>query len=278
MSISVFEFDDYKAFFLAKIKEEPNSGRGARRKLAEFIGCQIAYVSHVLAGDRHFSPEQAEAAARFFSLRDDETEFLFLILDHQRAGTAGLRRHLQKRIDQRRREYREIKKRIRISHSISPADQALYYSSWHYQAVHTILTIPEFRTPSAIASRLGLTSDRIGTILSFLLEKGLVKETASGYQPTESQIHLPRTSPLISKLHGNWRVQALMAMEQMRDEDYHYSGLVTLSRHDATVVREIMTKSLSQAIDVIKPSPAERLFVLAMDFYECGVTSSGDRE
>lgn len=268
MSLSVFDYDDYKAFVVSLIEESPNGGRGLRRQLGEFIGCQVAYVSHVLAGERHFSPEQAEATARFFALREDESEFFGMLVDLQRAGTLALRRLLQKRIDMRRGEHREIKKRIRIARAISPADQAQYYSSWQYQAIHTLLTIPEFRTAAAIATRLQVSLERVRAILSFLLEKGLIKETPSGYLPTETQIHLPRTSPLISKLHSNWRVRTLSALDHARDNDYHYSGLVTLSPDDVTKVREILTKALSQAADVIRPSAEEKICVLAMDFFE----------
>jgi uncharacterized protein (TIGR02147 family) len=268
MTTSVFEFEDYKAFLLACIESAPNSGRGVRRELADFAGCQVAYVSHVLAGERHFNLEQAEAAARFFALRDDETEFFFLLVERQRAGTPELRRNLNRRIQSRRTDYREIKKRIRITKSISSADQALYYSSWHYQAVHSLLSIPDYQQSAKIATRLNLPTERVSSILEFLLDKGLIRETSNGYQSTETQIHLPRTSPLIAKLHSNWRVQTLSALENLKDDDYHYSGLVSLSAEDVSKVREIMTKALASSIEVVKPSREEKLCVLAMDFYE----------
>lgn len=268
MTSSVFEFTDYKAFVRAQIDNSANGGRGIRRKLAEFIGCQIAYVSHVLAADRHFSLEQAEATARFFSLREDETEFFLLLLEHQKAGTQNLKNYLQKKIDERTREHNEIKNRIRIKGEISQEDQATYYSSWHFQTIHTLLTIPGFQQADSIAERLKLSIARVNEVLSFLLQRGLVIENENGYAPTTMQIHLPRTSPLISKLHSNWRIQTLAALENMREDDYHYSGLVTLSSEDAKRVREILMKALADSIDVIRPSKEERMQLLAIDFYE----------
>jgi uncharacterized protein (TIGR02147 family) len=268
MKESVFEYDDYKAFLLARIESSANGGRGVRRELAEFIGCQVAYVSHVLAGERHFNLEQVEAASRFFSLREDETEFLFLLLEHQRSGTNELRRNLSKRIEVKRGDYREIQKRIRVHTEISSLDQATYYSSWHYQAIHSLLTIAEFRTADRIASRLQIPSERVVQVLSFLIEKGLAKEAGGIYEPTAKEIHLPRTSPLISKLHGNWRVQSLQSLDRSNADDYHYSGLVTLSEVDMKKVREVMMKALANAVEIVKPSKEEKLCVLAMDFYE----------
>lgn len=265
---SVYEFQDYKAFVLDQIAQMPNEGRGVRRQLAEFIGCQVAYVSHVLAADRHFSLEQGEAAARFFALREDETEFFLLLIERQKAATASLRKHLDRRLQNQRAEFQEIKKRIRIAGEISEADQALYYSSWHYQAIHSLLLIPEMKTPVAMSERLHLAIERVNEILLFLLERGLATERGGRYEPTEKQIHLPRTSPLISKLHSNWRVQTLQALEELKPDDYHYSGLVTLSHDDAGRVREILMKALESSVEVIRPSKEEKLCVLAMDFYE----------
>lgn len=268
MSISVFDYEAYKKFMIDLIDSKPNAGRGVRRLLGEAIGCQVAYVSHVLAGDKNFSPEQLEAAARFFALRDDETDHLMLLGEFARAGTPSLRKMLAKKISQKQSEYREIKKRIKISKSISQADQATYYSSWHYQAITSILTIPECRTVDAISRRLKIPTEKVNSVLSFLLDKGLVKETSKGYEPTETQIHLPRTSPLIGKLHSNWRVRTLASFDDMRPADYHYSGVVTLAEKDYDTVKEILTKALSQAADVIRPSKEETICVLAMDFFE----------
>jgi len=54
----------------------------------------------------------------------------------------------------------------------------------------------------------------------------------------------------------------------MRPEDYHYSGVVTLSQEDMGAVREILVKALQKSVEVIKPSREEKLCVLAMDFFE----------
>lgn len=272
----VFEFDDYKAFILAYIESAPNGGRGVRRRLSQAAGCQVAYISHVLAGDKHLSPEQAEAVARFFHLREEELDFFLLLVQLARAGTLQLKNQVLRQIEFRKREFQEVKKRLRINEEISPIDQALYYSSWHFQAIHSLFTIPEFQTnhqsgtsiEALIAIRLSLDIERVHEVLTFLLEKGLIEKRQKSFHVSEKQIHLPRTSPLISKLHSNWRVRTLGALDRIRADDYHYSGLVTLSHDDARRVREILMKALEASIDVVKPSKEEKICVLAMDFFE----------
>ncbi|MCM2324803.1 MAG: hypothetical protein NDJ90_16205, partial [Oligoflexia bacterium] len=89
-----------------------------------------------------------------------------------------------------------------------------------------------------------------------------------GYVTTETRIHLGNDSPLIGKLHANWRLHTLQSLDRKNPEDLHYSAAVTLSHADFTAVREILTRALLDTHKVIHPSKEERLCVMAMDFYE----------
>ena len=84
---SLLEYRNYKLLLNDLIDTYPASGRGVRRRLAEAIRCQVAYVSHVLSGNYHFSAEQTEAASGFFGFSKDESEYVVLLVAHNRAGT-----------------------------------------------------------------------------------------------------------------------------------------------------------------------------------------------
>ena len=268
MEHSLFDFDEYKAYVLARIETAPNAGRGMRAQMAQAMGCQVAYVSHVLAGDRHFSLEQAEALSRFLALRPDEAEFFVLLVEFNRAGTKQLAQLLGRQLAKRRADFRHLKNRVATHAMITPEDQALYYSSWQYQAVRMLLTLPDCRTAPTIARRLTIPLERVTEILVFFLEKGLARETPRGYETTAAEIHLGSDSLLISKLHSNWRVQTLQALDRKNPDDLHYSGAVTLSHSDFQKVREIWVKSILESHKVIRTSKEQRLCVLAADFYE----------
>lgn len=265
--MTLFEFRDYKAFVLAEIEKAPKGGRGIRKQLAEALGCQTAYVSHVLAGDRHFSLEQAEALARFFHLRQDETDFLLLLVEENRAGSAGLRKVLSRQLEAKRAEHQELLARVQTMGKISEADRATYYSSWHFQAVRVSLSLPHCRTASSIAKELKLPVERVNEILTFFLEKGLAREENGKYFSTSIRIHLPSDSPDITKLHSNWRVHALRSLDHFRPADFHYSGVVSISHADYETVREILRKAVVDSLEVVKPSKEERLAVMNLDFY-----------
>jgi uncharacterized protein (TIGR02147 family) len=268
MKQSLYEYNDYKAFVLDQIEARPAKGRGVRRLLADAMGCQAAYVSHVLAGERHFSLEQAERVTSFFGLSNEEAEYFLLLVQAAKAGTTALRRLLAMQIEKRRDEYREIKSRIKVRETVSTQDQAQYYSSWHYQAIRMALTIPECRKPQKIAERLGLPLARVREVLDFFVERGLAKRDGENFLTTNKHVHLKKDSPYIERLHSNWRVHTLQTLEKRNPEDLHYSSVVTISKADFDTIREIMLRALADAHRVIGPSKEEKLCTLAMDFYE----------
>ena len=77
---TIYEYKNYKSFILDWIEKTPSKGRGQRRSIAEAIGCQNPFISHVLSGDYHFSAEQAEACSRYMGLNEQDSEF-FLKLE-----------------------------------------------------------------------------------------------------------------------------------------------------------------------------------------------------
>ncbi len=270
MENSIYEYTEYKRFLLDRIAQAPSAGRGMRRKMADAMKCQVAYVSHILAGDRHLSPEQAEALTRFLGLRNDEAEYFMLLVEQNRAGTRELRAFLDRQLTRRREDHGHLRNRVAIRGKISPENQAVYYSSWHYQAVRMLITIPEFRRPDAIAERLGLKLERVNEILGFFIDNGLARHGPRGqYETVEAEIHLGNDSPLISRLHSNWRIHVLQTLDRKQADDLHYSGAVTLSSSDLPRVREIWMKAVLESHKVIRASSKEeRLCVLAADFYE----------
>lgn len=266
--VSVFDYKDYKEFATDWIASAPNRGRGLRARMANAIGCQVAYVSHVLAADRHFSLEQAEALTRFMNLREDEAEYFALLVERSRAGTVSLKSFIDRQLAKRRVIYNELQNRVSSKTKFDPEVQAQYLSSWHYQAVRSLLTVPGHSSVEAIAGKLKLPISRINEVLTFLISHNLVKETEDGYKADNLDSHIGRDSAFVNRLHANWRLHTLMTLDRNNSEDLHYSSTVTLSHEDFQKVREILIKSLNEAHKVIRPSKEERLCVFAMDFYE----------
>jgi len=104
--------------------------------------------------------------------------------------------------------------------------------------------------------------------LKFLTRVQLVKNDRGTLIPGIARMHLPHDSPIISKHHINWRLQAVRDLELRNDESLHYSSCVSLSKKDAVEIRKQLLSSIESIKAKIKDSPEEILYSFCLDFFE----------
>src|SRR4051812_18663642 len=143
MSPLVWSFESYKEFLAALSKNGP---RGVISRLAEAAGCQRSYLSNVLRTHIHLIPDQAFGICRYLSLDETETAYFLLLLEKERAGTAAFRKHLEGELRQLQKEREDLAQRLARKPLQSEADQMIYYSAWHFAAIHILVSIPRFQT------------------------------------------------------------------------------------------------------------------------------------
>lgn len=269
---SVFEFFDYKAYLKLRLAELPRKGRGERRRLAEALKCNTTYISQVLAGPAHLSPEQTERANRFLNHSKDEGQFFFLLVQHGRAGTPELREFLSQQLGEIQERRNALKNRLKFEKALRSEDQATYYSAWYYTAIHFLISLPQFQTPRALSAHLHLPMTRVLEVLDFLTKKGLASHEGERYVTGQINIHLGTDSPMLSKHHTNWRMQAIADLDrgELDKRHLHYSSIVTISEKDVSIIREALITAIEKVRAVVRESREERLYCYALDFFQVG--------
>lgn len=266
MKENIFSFLSYKTYLSSKTGAS-NTKRGVKTALAKALGCQPTYISQVLHGTAHLSLEQAEKANSFFSHTDDEEFFFLLLVQMDRAGTRSLKKHFRKQIDD------FLNKRLVLTHRLGPKktlglnEQAIYYSSWIYSAVHIALTIPKLRSQVSLSEYFSLPIKRIKQVLEFLYSVGLAEDKNGTLNVGSSQVRLGKDSHNILKHHTNWRNQAMESLEREEIQDMHYSGVVSLSRKDVIKIKNILLDAVDESQNIIKHSKEEELCALNIDFF-----------
>ena len=268
MLLSVFEYSYYKKFILDWIESIPNGGRGLRKSLADAMGCQTPFITHVLSGDYQFSPEQIESCARWMELADRESEFLMLLVLKQRAGTKKLSEFFSRQISLRREQESILQERLKIDSTLTLEDQYVYYSTWLYAAIHMALLIPQLRTFQSLQDYFHIPAEQLKKVLDFLVDHQLVKVTKNEYQVLKPVLHLGKRSTLLTQHHMQWRVRSMEEFAKNKTESLHYSGVMSLSKEDYEWVREKMSHLLSDVVQRLKNSPDEKLAALNMDWFE----------
>lgn len=274
MYISIYDYQDYKKFLIDCIELMPKKGRGQRIQLAQALGCQTPFITHVLTGDYHFSLEQAEACARWIGLNEADSEFFVLLVMRQKSATKQAALLFERQLERRKNEENVLKKRLKIKEGLAPADQLQYYSHWLYAAIHMALLNPKLQTLEALQLYFNESRSRIQTIIDFLIDARLIEYRIEGQNKIQklkvksSMIHLEKTSTLLPHHHTNFRLKAIDSIKEKTDGQLHYSSVISLSEKDSDWVRSRISLLLEELSDRVKNSADETLSVLNFDWFK----------
>lgn len=263
-----FVYDGYKPYLLALEESGRIFRRGFRGKLAAAVGCNAAYISHVLNGNAHLSCEQALRAAELLELSGKERDFFLLLVQQDRAGTQDLRSYYRDQLEKQREQFQNLSSRVKSDTLSEEISKSIFFSSWEYAAVQLLLTIPTYRQIPAIQERLKLSSRKVRKILRELVDMRLAKKEEEEYFPLLENLHLDRKSRWIRQHHTNWRFYSLAALQgEPSEHEQRYSSVISLSRKDALKLRSKLVEFLAELDPLISASPAEELYTLCVDFF-----------
>lgn len=267
-SLQIFDFKDYKTYLTRSLEKRAELERGQRSKLAQFINCQPAYLSLILNGSTHLSPEQAQATNEFLAHTEAESRYFLNLVLLERSGTKTLRDYYLREIEKIKAERAQFKNRIEANRELTEKEQARYYSSWYFAAIHVAASLKHIQTKEQITSALGLPAKTVSEVLEFLTQIGVLKKTGNQYRQGEVSLFIDKQSPFINKHHSNWRVKAIQSLDQVAEKDFHYSGVITCSEEDKVLIKEILMQAVQEIRTLVKNTNKEEVVsVYTMDFY-----------
>lgn len=262
----IFTAKNYQDYLIRKAGPATQR-RGIKSAMAQAIGCQPTYITHLLAGKANLSLEQAEVLNTFFAHTKEESQFFLLLVSRDRAGTHSLKSHFQEQLDQILKHRMVLTKRLGQKNTLTQEQRSVFYSAWYFLAAQIALTIPALQTQKMLSKKLGLSMPKAGEILQFLSEIGLITKMGDHFHPTETQIRLGNDSHQIIQHHTNWRVKAIESLTNENADELHYSGVISLSSKDVIKIKNQLLEQLKENIEIIKESKEERLFVMNIDFF-----------
>lgn len=264
--MKIFTFRDYREYIRFKI-EENRATRGYQSMLADAAGCQRSFLSQVLNSHVQLTPDHAAGMARHWGLSEDEGDYFLLLVQHARATSPHLKQRLEKKMRDLREAGEDLSHRLKDARQLVGQQEVAYYSAWYLSAVHTLLSIPEFRTEKAISQRLNLPLALVQSALGTLESLDLVQRRGAAWAVKRFDLHLGNRSLFAANYHCNWRQKAIIRIQEQHAEDIHYTGVHTLSRKDLERVKELIRECIERAREVIAPSPEEELICFSVDLF-----------
>ncbi len=265
MSVSIFEFVDYKLYLREQLPTRGDK-RGCRRRLAERIRCKPSFVTQVLNGKVHFSLEHVIEIDRFFSHSPQESQYFMLMAHHGRAGSRRLESFFLEQMELVRQERSRVTNQV-DAHRLPDQVIQRYYSSWIYSAAHVLLMIPGGQTPEQMERRLHLPRETVVQIVGFLRSAGLIEEKGGRLLSTSRRVHLNDDSLMIANHHTNWNLRAAASLASTDPADLHYSGPITLSRHNAQRVRAMLLQFIRDLDPILAETEEEAVYALSIDLF-----------
>lgn len=263
----IFDHRDYKKWVNERIAAMPKGGRGQYMRIVEALGTSSAIVTQIFKGERDLTAEQAVLLSDHFGLSKFERQYLLMLVNYSRAGSHRYRKILEEEISELQIRAREIKSRVPQDKELNEEAKAILYSNWYYLAIWSLTAIPGFDSLDLIIERLQIHRAKANQALEFLEKHGLVKSLDGKLSIGPTLIHLESSSPNIPRHHQNWRGRALLKYESSGTEDVAYTAPITLSKHDAAIMRERVLTFVSETLKLVKDSPSEELHCLCLDWF-----------
>lgn len=266
--MTIFEFDDYRAYLRHFIESLPKKGRGELKRIAEHLQVNTTLLSQILGGTRDFNPEQVYAISLYLQHTELEIEYFATLVQKERAGSHGLKEHLERKMKALRRDALKLGNRVVAEKTLSEENRAIFYSSWVYSAIHLFATIDSNGTSiEEIAKRFKLKRAKAVDIMQFLTRANLVDEVEGKYKTRVFSTFLPSGSPHLIKHHVNWRVKSIEKAESLAADEIMFSGQVSISKSDFSSIREQITKLIHDASMRVKNSDPDDLACLNIDWF-----------
>ncbi len=267
MSTSLYISQNYR-LFLKEWIESQETTRGLLSKLASMMNCQNSHLTRVLREEEHLTPDQAFEACRFMKLSESESEFYLKLVSYERASNPSYRKQLYAELKKIKEEQENLSKRYKFSSMEEQERIMIYYSSWYWSAIHILTDISQFQTSKAIAERLGLDEQDVRSYLQTLESFNLVKRQGDTWKFSSGSMMLPKTSPMHSIQHGNWRTRAIADSQNKSTDGLHFTMVQAISKNDFEVIKQLILKVLDDYKAVANPSKSEELICFSFDFFK----------
>ncbi len=266
--ISVYQFDSYKDYFNAWVRQQPKKGHGEYRRLSLALNVSTTLISQIFNADKDLSMEMACEMAEYLLLSDDEADYFLLLVEFSKAGSHKLKSRFSKQIKDRQEKAKKLENRRKNSVQLGDHEKNIYYSNWIYPAIRLLCDLESVETVDQIVDRLALPKNQVIKALEFLAKHGLVVQKANKLSMGPTAVYLPASDSLVLRQHWNWRQLAIQKMPFSGDEQFFYTAQYSLSTEVARAIRQRLPEFIKEIVDKVKPSNSETIRCLNLDYFD----------
>jgi uncharacterized protein (TIGR02147 family) len=266
--MNIFRYLDYRLWLKDHLETKPHKGRGELSKWAKCCSAHPTLISLILRGDRDLSLEQAYALGGYLEFTPLELDYFIYLVQFERAGNHEFKKHIQKKLESIKAQATEVKNLVTHKSELSEKAKLTFYSSYIYSAVRLYCdTQKEGRTFEEIQKKFNMSRHDLFPIIQFLEETGLIKIKNEYYFLGPSITLVNRGSPYVVKHHQNWRMQATLKSERLKEDELMFTCPMSISKNDFQDFKQELSQIIQKFSKMLKDSPAEGLGCFNLDWF-----------
>lgn len=267
--MSVFEFDDYKKYLKVRIAQMPKGGRGELQRISQYLRIHSTRFSHVFHGNEDLTLEQGIGLTRYFGLNELEADYFMVLLQLAKAGSEDLRQFFLQKKKQIQSRATQLVERLPTERKLTESEKAIFYSNWFYSAIRLACSLSIEATVDTLSERFSISREKVNDALEFLLSTGLCVRTADGQLKSgPKSTHLEARSPLVSRLHANWRIKAMERHPVLNPDELALTSPMSIEEKDLPAIREVLIQAIERATAYADTKKADSLYCLNMDLFK----------
>lgn len=267
MKKTIFDSKSYKEFCHFWVDNHPDGSRGQWARMAKYLQISTVSISHIFNGPRDLSLEQAHEMSEYLGLSDLESEYFFLQVQIERAGSYKLKSKFKKDLEIVKTKSQNLKSRLKTDKEFDETAKATFYSNWYYSGIRLTSSIPGQNTIDKISQYLNIPAATVHDVMDFLLKHGLCIQTDKGITMGPTSTHLESNSKFLTQHLLNWRMKGVEKMSFTSPEELYYSGPMALSEDTMREVRKVLVGTIETTVAKVIPSPSETLACLNIDWF-----------
>lgn len=264
----IFHFMDFreylKAYFeFCKISDPGFSMRTFLGKISHSLSSS-GVLSAVITGKRSLSADFRIKLTKMMNLKDKEAKYFQLLVQFNQSKSMDERNHVFRELSR----FRESKAK-QISQG-----QYGFYSKWYYLVVWCYFgMVRDQKNPNEIARRISpsLTPSQIEESIRMLLQLGLLRRTANGFEPTENHVTTEKEVQdlVASHHHKEFINMAARMLDEVPPEQRQYNTLVfSISKRAFEAVKERIDAFQEELREILSHDKDEELvYALNMQLY-----------
>lgn len=240
-------------------------------KIAHQIRIQKSYLSKVMKSEAILNKDQAYELASFMQLDETQRDYIFLLIDHFKAGNKNFRDELKGKIKTIQTQNTQTKNYIsKHSFDESNSDFQKYYLKPEMQLVHLGFALNKYqKEPELLKFELGINQADFQDILLTLESLELIEVKKDRIKLIKSNLHLSNESPLFNQWSILFKLKSIEWLKRLEsDEKYNFNVTFSASDKDREQIRIEFMSFIKKVENIVKNSTSKNLYQLNFDLFK----------